>query len=116
MKKVFILTQEGRAYSTEGLEIAENCIREMFGEKDELEFFMGAELNDPENLARILEENADCGYLLTSMENIGYFHPGDHFWYLAELFRKHSNENPWEVLVPIIEKGLELQGQDTAEG
>lgn len=112
MKNVFILTREGRDYSTEGLLKAEADIREIFGETDDLNFFMGGYLNDPENLARLLEENADSGYLLTSMENFGYFHPGGEFGILAELFRKHSTENPWEVLVPIIEEGLRRDEQE----
>lgn len=112
MKNVFILTREGRDYSTEGLLKAEADIRKTFGETDDLTFFMGADLNDPENLVRLLEENADSGYLFTSMENFGYFHPGEEFGILAELFRKHSTENPWEALVPIIEEGLRRDEQD----
>ncbi len=115
MKTVFILTEEGRDFSTEGLLLADADIRSIFGEEDELEFVMGPDLNDPETLANLLEENADRAYLMTSMENSVYFHPGTEFAILAELFRKHSSENTWDVLVSIIQAGLAMDDSEDEE-
>ena len=105
MKNVCVLTEEGRDYDTDALRRMEKDIAETFGETDELNFLLGPDLNDPEFLIDTLKDPR-TGYLFTSLENMGYFHPSSEFQILIRLFEAHPGENTWSVLAPIIEKGL----------
>ena len=109
MKNVCILTEEGRGYPDEVLLRAVKDIRETFQETDSLNFLMGPDLNDAGKLIQFLKDE-NTGYLLTSLTNMGYFHPASEFPILIELFETHKSENPWSVLAPIIERGLAEQG------
>lgn len=56
-KYVYILTKEGRGYTTEGLEHLTKEIKNRFNCTDELLFHMGANFNNAEYLAERLENS-----------------------------------------------------------
>lgn len=68
MKNVYILTEEGRAYSDEGLQYLTALIREQRDDDSELQFRMGATYNVAAVLAYDLEQNPDA-YVAISRED-----------------------------------------------
>ena len=102
-KTVYILTKEGRKYSDEGLVHVKNAIIRIFGDHSDLLFTMGQVLNEPEKLINMLEHNGGDGYLMISLENGSYYYHGaEEFDMLAQLFKEHLNENPWEVIANLL--------------
>ena len=102
-KTVYILTKEGRKYSDEGLVHVKNAIIDIFGDHSDLLFTMGQVLNESEKLIKMLKHNNGDGYLMISLENGGYYYHGvEEFDMLAQLFKEHLNENPWEVIANLL--------------
>jgi len=87
MNKIYIITREGRAYSSEGLQLAEKTIREDFPEdhkSDEQTVFMqGSDYNDMKYLVACLEtdKNTDNTAFI-----LGSFDGATRVWVVEEAF------------------------------
>ncbi len=104
-KTVYILTEEGRGYSTEGLEIITKNIREFFHDESELIFQTGQSLNRPSSLTKLLEANKDRSYLMVSSEKGLYYTKGSDYDPICQVLSEHDDaENAWAVLYGIMKK------------
>ncbi len=104
-KTVYILTKEGRGYSTEGLETVTKNIRDFFHDKSELVFQMGQVLNRSSTLKELLEANKDRSYLMVSSETGLYYMKGSDYDPVCQVLSEHDDaENAWAVLYGIMKK------------
>lgn len=99
MKKVYIITEEGRTYSDEGLEYITNEIRNgTFTDSDELSFFMGQEYNKPDVLSGLIEKNIENTYVVISGTTGMFFFDPDKVGQLIEVLRKYPDMTSWESM------------------
>lgn len=99
MRKVYIITEEGAAYSDEGLEYITNEIRgETFNDSDELTFFMGREYNKPDVLSHLIEKNIEDAYVVISGTTGMFFFGPDKVGQLVEVLREYPDMTSWESL------------------
>ena len=100
MIPTYIITREGRSYSTEGLEYVTEMLRKGYGVEDELFFYMGAAFNEPGFLAEKLDIDTPVAIIVSTKEGIHAMYNAngmsDVAYYLYE--GKDTEQTSWEIL------------------
>lgn len=103
MREVYIITREGRAYSTEGLKYLTEMVANNYDIYDQLIFVQGQVYNDPEYLAGQLEKSEPSPVVVISAEDGIYSVTGDNdIRIVANTLREASEGTSWEILYGII--------------
>lgn len=99
MTFVYIITKEGRAYNTKGLNVITEMLKTDYGVSDELSFFVGSDYNDPMLLADKLE-NRKTAIVLSLSDGIAAFYDENGMPDISTDLRNAANTNKtsWEIL------------------
>lgn len=97
MKKIFILTEEGKAFSTLGLKIVVNDLESMFNVKDELIFEQGTAINEKKLLLELLQKNPDSFIVLSTATSIDYLPPRC-FKDVFDVLKEDDKKTCWQAL------------------
>ena len=99
MTNVYILTKEGRAYSTEGLEYLTKYIADNLNITDNLWFCQGTAYNEPENLIKALKrEPTKSVIVLSTNKNIITIADADDIKNVMKILTDNSDKSCWETL------------------
>lgn len=96
---VYIITKEGRAYTTEGLNVVTDMLKEDYDISDELSFFAGAAYNDPMLLADRIESNK-VAIVLSLKDGIAAFYDENGMPDIAADLRNAADtgKTSWEII------------------
>ena len=93
-KKVFILTEEGKSFSTLGLKLVRDDLDYIFNETDELVFEQGQLINNKKLLIELLQNNA---------VSIDYL-PPECFDVVFNTLKEDNNKTSWQALCDRLEE------------
>lgn len=100
MIPTYIITREGKSYSTEGMVYVTEMLRNNYGVEDELFFYMGGAFNDPESLAEKLDIDSPVAVIVSKREGIYALYNAngmpDVARYLYE--GKGTEQTSWQIL------------------
>ena len=97
MTKVFILTEDGNSYSTNGLKVIKNDLKELFDETNELVFEQGKAINDKKLLIDLLTRNPESYIALSTATSIDYL-PSQCFEDVKNTLKEKNNKTSWKAL------------------
>ena len=97
---VYIITEEGRSYTTEGLKYLTGVLEKEFNVKDQLAFLMGWVYNDPDRLIESLKTYPDSYVVVSKKDGIGFV-PPDQLDAICEALEDLKPNTSWETLVEI---------------
>lgn len=98
MIPTYIITKEGRSYSTEGLEYVTHLLNDNYDIEDELIFHMGSDLNIPEFLADRLDVNKPVAIIISTKDNVIALYNANGMADVAKYLRKRKNDTSWQIL------------------
>ena len=97
IEKIFILTEEGKAFSTLGLKVVANDLESVFNVKDELIFEQGAAINEKKLLLELLQKNPDSFIVLSTATRIDYL-PPKCFEDVFDVLKEDNKKTCWQAL------------------
>lgn len=104
-KIVWLLTRKNHTCSDEGINFMSREIKQLYNDNSKFLIDFGPRLNDPENLANLLEQNSGTGYLAILSDNgFSYFTGEPALHAAATMIRMHPDIDPWTVLMYILKK------------
>lgn len=104
MINAYIITEEGRAYTTEGLEYLTNLMEKNYGVTEELNFIMGAVLNDPEYLAKKLTDYPDSALFVSAEKGIFSLYNEDALRECSQKLLECPDATSWQTLMELFKK------------
>ena len=96
---VYIITKEGRSYTTKGLNVVTDMLKTDYDISDELSFFAGSAYNDPMLLADRLENNK-VAIVLSLKDRLAAFYDENGMPDIAADLRNFSDtgKTSWEII------------------
>lgn len=97
-RQIYIITKEGRGYSTDGLNYIREILQEIHIDPSNPEFNMGAAYNDPKTLCRALTKHPDAVIVLSAKNAVICF-PPDVNRKIMQNLNTDSGKSSWEHLM-----------------
>ena len=97
MRRVCILTKEGRQYTPEGLMHVSAQIEERFNVKSPFAGLMGGDFNKPEKLLRFLNKFPDMFIVISTEDNIIYIGDTEFNTKFVEALKANPDTSCWET-------------------
>lgn len=101
---VYIITKEGRAYTTEGLNYITSILNKNYGITDELVFMAGSEFNNPEILAEKLKSMKNIAIVVSMPDKITTFYSENGMEDMADMLLENKNKTSWQSLYDVIKE------------
>lgn len=96
--QIYIITEEGRSYTDEGLHYIGSVMKDMFDVNfHDIEFNSGVAFNNPELLAKQLEKHEDAYIVVSTKEDIIII-PKTENPAMCHNLRENPNETSWNIL------------------
>ena len=92
MSQAYILTEEGRAYTQEGVDFVLDLIRNKFKDHSEVNLSQGMLYNTPSVLSKALHKNTNTSYVFVSHDK------GLKIRILSDIIKKPSTTNTYRRL------------------
>lgn len=103
MSKVYIVTEEGKEYTTDGINHILSRIRNDHNDQSKIDITQGTLINNPKVLMKFLSEDPGHTYVFVSHnKGIDLIHTKDDIRAFMELLRNTKNKTSWEILMEAI--------------